>query len=65
MPLIGYRCDKCGKTFEELVKRYDEEVKCPACGASAERVWAGQMYSRTGKPVKQCNGKCSECSGCS
>ena len=33
--MIDAKCPTCGKKFEDiLVKRTDEEVKCPGCGAS-------------------------------
>ncbi len=64
MPVFSYRCPVCGEEFEELVKKFDEAVKCPKCGAAAERSWSGCMYSATGKPAKKCSGKCSECDGC-
>ncbi len=64
MPILEYECPACGKKFEELVKRHDEEVTCPACGAAAKRVWAGAVYSATGKPAKKCSGNCSTCGGC-
>ena len=32
MPILQYKCEKCGKKFEELVAKYDDEVRCPACG---------------------------------
>ena len=64
MTLYDYRCPVCGERFDELVKDREEKVFCPKCGSPAERVWSGCMYSATGKPVKKCSGKCSECSGC-
>ena len=64
MAILQYKCPACGKEFEELVKNHGETVACPACGATAQRNWAGSVYSATGKPVKKCSGKCSECSGC-
>ncbi|HUV36280.1 MAG TPA: zinc ribbon domain-containing protein [Patescibacteria group bacterium] len=33
MPIFEYSCNGCDKTFELLVKRYDEEVQCPHCGS--------------------------------
>ena len=56
MPILSYTCPRCGKKFEELVKRYDEEAFCPACGGKAEREWSGEMYSSTGKSPKHCSG---------
>ncbi len=64
MPILEYKCPHCGKKFEELVKRYDEEVTCPVCKHRAEREWSGEMYSSTGKPPKHCNGDCKHCNGC-
>jgi putative FmdB family regulatory protein len=31
MPLYEYRCEKCGKRFEELVMNSLEKVSCPDC----------------------------------
>lgn len=64
MPILEYKCPRCGKNFEELVKRYDEEAHCPDCGEKAHRVWSGKVYSATGKSTKQCGGDCSCCGGC-
>ncbi len=64
MPILQYKCPKCGKKFEELVKKHDDPVSCPFCGESAERDWNGTVYSATGKPAKKCNGNCKTCGGC-
>lgn len=64
MPVLQYVCPQCGKKFDELVGKYDKSVRCPACGAQAEREWAGEMFSATGKPAKKCSGHCATCSGC-
>ena len=32
MPILQYKCKKCGKKFEELVKVYTDKVVCPDCG---------------------------------
>lgn len=35
MPVYDYKCENCGKLFEELVISYsvpDSEIKCPECG---------------------------------
>ncbi|MFC2174017.1 zinc ribbon domain-containing protein [Acidobacteriota bacterium] len=35
MPLFEYFCKQCGKTFEKLVLRRDQEkegIECPECG---------------------------------
>ena len=42
----------------------EQAARCPACGAQAQREWAGEMFSATGKPAKKCSGHCATCSGC-
>ncbi len=64
MPVLQYVCRKCGKQFEELVKKFDEPVTCPDCGKTAERSYCGEVYSATGKPAKKCSGNCKTCGGC-
>ncbi|MCD7729396.1 MAG: zinc ribbon domain-containing protein [Clostridia bacterium] len=64
MPILQYKCKNCGKQFEELVKKYDEPVKCPDCGTLAERSYSGEMFSATGKQQKKCSGNCKTCRGC-
>lgn len=64
MPLLQYRCSACGKQFDELVKKFSDEVKCPDCAAVAERLYCGEMFTATGKPSKKCSGNCKTCSGC-
>lgn len=64
MPLLQYVCPDCGKAFEEIVKRCDEQVKCPDCGAVAKRSYSGEIFTSTGKPAKKCNGNCKTCGGC-
>ncbi len=64
MPILQYRCPACGKKFDELVKKYTDEVKCPDCGAAAERSFCGEMYTATGKQLKKCSGNCKTCGGC-
>lgn len=64
MPLLQYICPNCKKAFEELVKRCDEQIRCPDCGAVAERSYSGEMFTSTGKPSKKCSGNCKTCGGC-
>ena len=64
MPFLQYKCPKCNKRFDELVKSYTDEVKCPDCGETAARDYSGDMYSATGKQSKKCSGNCKTCSGC-
>lgn len=64
MPFLQYKCPKCGKSFDELVKSHLDEVKCPDCGEKANRSYSGDMFSSTGKTIKKCTGNCKTCSGC-
>lgn len=64
MPLLQYKCTKCGKKFEELVKKYDVNVFCPLCGEKADRDYSGTMFSATGKTSVKCTGDCKTCPGC-
>ena len=35
MPIYEYRCKKCEKEFEELIREKKEgTIKCPKCGSS-------------------------------
>lgn len=64
MPFFEYKCAKCGKIFEEYVKKYDDEVKCPACGEKAAKNYSGSVFSSTGKKPNGCTGNCKTCGGC-
>ena len=62
MKLFEYKCRTCGKVFEEMVKNYDDEVKCPVCGNVAEKNYSGTVYTQTGKQSGACSGNCATCS---
>lgn len=64
MPLLQYKCPNCNLNFEELVKKFDDQVLCPNCKSVAERSYNGQMFTQTGKTTKKCTGDCKNCSGC-
>lgn len=64
MPILQYKCPVCGKRFEELVKKFDDEVICPDCKGRAERDYSGKVYSATGTQSKKCSGNCKTCGGC-
>ena len=63
MPILQYKCTKCGKRFEELVKVYTDKVPCPDCGGETIRDYSGEMYSSTGKQTKKSTGHCATCGG--
>lgn len=62
MRLFEYKCQKCGKIFEEMVKKYDDEVECPDCGGVAQKNYNGVVYTSTGKASGACSGNCATCS---
>ena len=64
MPLLDYKCEKCGKIFSELVKNSDEEVFCPACKEQAKRIYFGKVTGSMGKKIGGCGGDCKNCPGC-
>ena len=64
MPILQYKCKKCGKRFEELVKSHTDTVVCPDCGGETQRDYSGETYSATGKQTKKCTGHCATCGGC-
>lgn len=64
MPFFEYKCRKCGKIFEEYVKKFDDEVKCPDCGEIAGKNYSGAVYSSTGAKKINCTGNCKTCGGC-
>ena len=33
MPIFDYRCNKCGKEFEKLVRKEEDKV-CPDCASA-------------------------------
>ena len=33
MPIFEYRCGKCGRVFEQLVRSDAERVECPDCAS--------------------------------
>jgi putative FmdB family regulatory protein len=37
MPLFEYHCEKCGKTFEKLLKQQAAAATCPVCGQPANK----------------------------
>ena len=41
MPILQYKCKKCGKRFEELVKSHTDTVVCPVRGMSLNSVRTG------------------------
>jgi putative FmdB family regulatory protein len=71
MPMLDFKCNKCGSKFEELVFAHNKDrVRCPKCGENdLSRVYEGKCLfgSFSGGGRKDCcaSGNCSTCSGCS
>jgi putative FmdB family regulatory protein len=54
MPIYDYRCTDCDERYDQLVRRAEDVVSCPACGSEhSERllsVFAGIGTGGTPKP---------------
>ena len=51
MPLYGYVCNDCNKTFELVLtlKEHDTEIKCPKCGSRNVEQEATAFFAVTGR----------------
>lgn len=48
----GYECPKCGKQWEELVERGDEDkVDCATCGNRARRLLSAPYFTKFSQPL--------------
>lgn len=69
MPILDFKCTKCGARFEELVFSYNKDrVRCPSCkSGEVAQIYEGKCLGGGGKSRgSSCEGKsCSDCSGCS
>ncbi len=63
MPLIEFKCNKCGYETEELTKTNDVAPKCPKCGYEMTQKYWGKCYVN-GSTKEHCSGNCSTCKGC-
>lgn len=64
MPFFDYECKNCNNKFSELVKNFDEIVKCPKCGEIAKRDYNGEVFAPDNKKSHHCSGNCKTCGGC-
>ncbi len=67
MPMYDYRCNNCGKEYEELVwssSTLDEEIKCPECGEQkSQRLLSAPVISTGSTSPSGYSGGCSPSSG--
>ena len=33
MPIYTFKCNNCGKDFDDLIQSSNKEIKCPYCGS--------------------------------
>ncbi len=69
MPIYEYRCAKCGKAFEDLIRnKADEEaLRCPSCGAKdvVKQMSAFGVQGAVEKPITAGASGCSTCTATS
>ena len=74
MPIFEYKCDDCGREFEELVFDQDETPECPKCGSkktaklmSCCRFKSGGADAgageSSGESASSSSSSCASCSG--
>ena len=65
MPIYDFKCKKCGKVSELLVRSADsQDVSCPDCGNSnMERLISSSYLVKMGSPSSgaTCCGKAERC----
>lgn len=62
MPIYEYTCPQCSADFEKLLRRTDDPVSCPSCGAASPRRRLSSFSFSA--PSAACDsGGCSPCSG--
>ncbi|MFW6181945.1 MAG: FmdB family zinc ribbon protein [Spirochaetota bacterium] len=69
MPIFEYACDRCGETFETLVRSPQQQVSCPGCSSSdihkLVSMFARSSRSVSGSEYGEAYSSGSGCSGCS
>lgn len=63
MPIYEYHCENCDKIFETLVFG-SQEVQCPTCGGTVERVMSCCSFKSGAGDFKTSGSSGSSCSGC-
>ena len=73
MPIHEFRCNGCGNTFEKLILRQNQQVRCPGCDQQdVKRLISACSFGSSDGSVKDvassgcasCTAtSCSSCSG--
>lgn len=73
MPIFNYKCDKCGKVFETLLRTRSAQAECPECGSkeltpAPNRISVGHSNSNSCPAQAMCPsaapGGCGCAGGC-
>ncbi len=71
MPLYEFSCNDCGREFEELVLKEQDQVFCPDCGSSRAQKLISAVRFKTGGPIvpgsttsEPFTSRGSSCGGC-
>ncbi len=64
MPFLKFKCEACGKVFDELVRLEQvEALRCPDCGGKVKRAYEGKCLGAKGGCGGNCGGSCASCGG--
>lgn len=66
MPIFEYKCQKCGKVFEEIVTgNRDKTIPCPSCQSQeTEKLMSAIGCISMGKTTGSCGSACANASSC-
>ncbi|MDR2386079.1 MAG: zinc ribbon domain-containing protein [Deltaproteobacteria bacterium] len=65
MPIYEFKCQDCGRDFEELVISRSEKIICPACGqANCEKHLSSFRCGPSGGSLDLAGGSSSSSSSC-
>lgn len=65
MPMYEFRCNKCGKQFEELVLSRTEAVQCPKCKKDdVTRLMSACSFKSAGSAKGSSSSSGASCAGC-
>lgn len=64
MPIYDYKCRDCGSVKEVLVRRLEEQARCPECGSEAMEKLVSASYHinmNTAAKGATCCGRAERC----